>query len=143
MLFPNFIKLLYRLIGDSRVPLAEKALLIGSVAYVISPLDLIPDFIPFVGEIDDLYLVALVVLRLMTRTRSEVINSHWDGPGDLAQVVEKIAKAARYVLPKGVQRVILGKVVIAPGVSGGLVTSPGLPAESFEETKVPKQAGHN
>ena len=45
MLIPNFLKLLYRLFKDSRVPTAEKALLVGAIAYVISPLDLIPDVI--------------------------------------------------------------------------------------------------
>jgi uncharacterized membrane protein YkvA (DUF1232 family) len=133
MLFPNLIKLLYRLMGDSRVPLAEKALLVGVIAYVISPLDFIPDFIPFVGEVDDLYLVALVLLRLMTRTRGEVLNSHWDGPGDLARLVDRDCHRGALCIAKGVQRVLLGKVAIAPGVNGGIVTSPGLPPESFSE----------
>src|SRR5262245_36444599 len=62
LLIPNFLKLLVRLFKDKRVPLAEKAFLIGAVVYVISPLDFIPDVIPFVGQVDDLYLVALTLL---------------------------------------------------------------------------------
>ena len=57
-LIPNFLKLLFRLFKDGRVPATEKAFLIGAIAYVISPIDLIPDVIPFVGQVDDLYLVS-------------------------------------------------------------------------------------
>ncbi len=141
LLLPNFVKLLYRLLGDSRVPLAEKTLLLGVIAYVISPLDFIPDVIPFVGQVDDIYLVSLSLLRLLSRTSSEVLNSHWDGPGDVAVVVEKVATAARYVLPKRVQRVLLGKMTIAPNVKGGILTSPGIRESSPEAENQPiKQA---
>ena len=131
MLIPNFLKLLYRLFKDSRVPTAEKALLIGAIVYVISPLDLIPDFIPFIGEIDDLYLVALVLLRLMSRTDDDILREHWDGRGDLVSMIDKIVRAAQYVLPKRVQRILLGRVEIAPQVKGGLFSSPATP-ESIE-----------
>lgn len=134
MLIPNFLKLLYRLFKDSRVPTTEKALLIGTIIYVISPLDLIPDVIPFIGEIDDLYLVALVLLRLLSRTDDEVLRAHWDGRGDLAAIVNKMARAAQYVLPKRVQRILLGKVEIAPQIKGGLLSSPATP-ESIEAAR--------
>src|SRR5919109_964533 len=119
MLIPNFLKLLFRLFKDSRVPLAEKALLIGVIAYVISPLDLIPDFVPFVGQVDDLYLIALVVLRLLTRTSDDVLRAHWDGRGDLVATVDKIDRAARYILPKRIRNILLGRVEIAPQIKGG------------------------
>src|SRR5262245_46352505 len=73
MLIPNFLKLMGRLFKDSRVPMAEKAMLVGAIAYVISPLDLIPDVFPVIGQVDDLYLIALVVLRLLARTDDEVL----------------------------------------------------------------------
>src|SRR5262245_16801858 len=78
-LIPTFLKLLYRLFKDSRAPLAEKALLAGTIIYVVSPLDFIPDLFPFIGQVDDLYLVALVVLRLLSRTNEGVLREHWDG----------------------------------------------------------------
>ena len=129
MLIPNFLKLLGRLFRDPRVPTTEKALLVGAIIYVISPIDLIPDFIPFIGEIDDLYLVALVLLRLMARTDDDVLRQHWDGRGDLASIVDKILRAAQYVLPKRVQRILLGRVEIAPQIKGGLLSSPAVPAD--------------
>ena len=124
MLIPNFLKLMGRLFKDSRVPMAEKAMLIGAIVYVISPLDLIPDVIPFIGQVDDLYVISLVVLRLLARTDDDILNEHWDGRGDLASVVNKIARAAQYVLPKRMQRILLGRVDIAPKIKGGLISSP-------------------
>ena len=129
MLIPNFLKLLGRLFRDSRVPTTEKALLVGTIIYVISPIDLIPDFIPFIGEIDDLYLVSVVLLRLLARTDDNVLREHWDGRGDLSAIVDKIVRAAQYVLPKRVQRILLGKVEIAPQIKGGLMSSPATPED--------------
>lgn len=127
-LIPNLLKLLYRLFKDKRVPTTEKALLLGAIIYVISPLDLIPDVIPFIGEVDDLYLVALTVIRLLNYAPASVIREHWDGSGDIAGVVDKIVRAAQYVLPKRVQRILLGRVEIAPKVlKGGVLASPAAP----------------
>jgi uncharacterized membrane protein YkvA (DUF1232 family) len=136
MLIPNFLKLLYRLFKDSRVPLAEKALLIGVIAYVISPLDLILDLVPFVGQVDDLYLIALVLLRMLTRTSDDILREHWDGRGDLAATVDKIERAARYVLPKRIRNILLGRVEIAPQIKGGLLSSPPAPEEIEVERKI-------
>jgi uncharacterized membrane protein YkvA (DUF1232 family) len=139
MLIPNFLKLLYRLFKDSRAPLAEKALLAGTIVYIISPLDFIPDLVPFIGQVDDLYLAALVVLRLLARTNSDVLREHWDGGGDLASLVSGIESAARYVLPKTVQRILLGHVEIAPQVKGGLLASPSAPDDIEAERRVRKK----
>jgi uncharacterized membrane protein YkvA (DUF1232 family) len=131
MLIPNFLKLLFRLFKDSRVPMTEKAMLIGTIIYIVSPIDLLPDVIPFIGQVDDLYLAALVLLRLLSRTDDDVLREHWDGRGDLASVVDKIIRAAQYVLPKRVQRILLGRVEIAPQVKGGVISSPAVP-DDFE-----------
>ncbi|MGE0102326.1 MAG: YkvA family protein [Blastocatellales bacterium] len=132
LLIPNFVKLLARLFKDSRVPMAEKALLVGTIAYVISPLDFIPDLIPFVGQVDDLYLIAIVLLRMLGRTDDDVLREHWDGTGDLVGVVDRISWAAQYVLPKRIRHILLGRVEIAPQVKGGLLSSPSRP-EPIEE----------
>ena len=138
MLIPNFLKLLGRLFRDSRVPKTEKALLVGAIIYVISPIDLIPDFIPFIGEIDDLYLVSLVLLRLLARTDDNILREHWDGRGDVSSIVDKILRASQYVLPKRVQRILLGKVEIVPQIKGGLFSSPAVP-EDIEAAREKQQ----
>ena len=54
---PNFARLYWRLFRDRRVPILPKALLVLTLVYVVSPLDVIPDFIPVIGEMDDVVVV--------------------------------------------------------------------------------------
>lgn len=138
-LIPNFLKLLYRLFKDKRVPMAEKALLVGAIAYVVSPLDILPDVMPFLGQVDDLYLIALVTLRLFSRTGDEVLREHWDGAGDLVKLVDRIAGAARYVLPQRIQRILLGRVEIAALLKDGGVLSSPASGDSVKETPAAKR----
>lgn len=126
LLLPRLVKLLYRLMTDSRVPMAEKALLLGAITYVITPLDFIPDLLPFIGQVDDIYLVSLVILRLLNRTDRDLLEQYWEGPGDLGKLVDRVVTASQYVLPKKIRKVLIDRVVVAPKVAGGLLSSPGL-----------------
>ena len=114
MFLPNMFMLLGRLIKDSRVPIAEKALFAAAIVYVIMPLDFIPDIFPFIGQVDDLYLVALTLLRLINRTDETVIREHWSGGGDVVKLADSIAGIAPMLLPKRVARVLSSKVELAP-----------------------------
>ncbi len=114
MFLPNMFMLLGRLIKDSRVPIAEKALFGAAIVYVIMPLDFIPDIFPFIGQVDDLYLVALTLLRLINRTDETVIREHWSGGGDVVKLADSIAGIAPMLLPKRVARVLSSKVELAP-----------------------------
>lgn len=138
-LIPNFLKLLYRLFKDHRAPVAEKALLAGTIIYVISPLDFIPDLMPFIGQVDDIYLVSLVVLRLLSRTNGDVLREHWDGGSDLVGLVGRVEKAARYFLPRRIREILLGRVEIAPQVKGGLFASPAAPEDIEIERRIRKK----
>jgi uncharacterized membrane protein YkvA (DUF1232 family) len=113
MFLPNFVMLLGRLLKDSRVPLAEKALFAAAIVYVISPLDFIPDVFPFIGQVDDLYVVALSLLRLINRTDVSIVRQHWSGGGDIAALAEMIANLAPKFLPKRVSRVLTSRVELA------------------------------
>ena len=114
MFLPNMFMLLGRLIKDSRVPIAEKTLFAAAIVYVIMPLDFIPDIFPFFGQVDDLYLVALTLLRLINRTDETVIREHWSGGGDVVKLADSIAGIAPMLLPKRVARVLSSKVELAP-----------------------------
>ena len=114
MFLPNMAMLLGRLLKDSRVPTAEKALVLGAIVYVISPIDLIPDMLPFIGQIDDLYVVALVLLRLINRTDETVVRQHWSGGGDIVSLADSIANIAPKFLPKRIARVLTSRVELAP-----------------------------
>src|SRR5437773_7855074 len=63
---PNFLRLLFGLITDRRVATVDKLLVFGAIAYIITPIDLIPDFIPFIGEVDDVYLLVIALQRLIS-----------------------------------------------------------------------------
>jgi uncharacterized membrane protein YkvA (DUF1232 family) len=114
MFLPNMVLLMGRLLKDSRVPMAEKALFAAAIVYVISPLDLIPDVFPFIGQVDDLYVVALVLLRLVNRTDESVVRQHWSGGGDIIALANSIANIAPKLLPRRVARIITSRVELTP-----------------------------
>src|SRR5215218_3635579 len=100
MFLPNMVKLLGKLLTDSRVPTVEKALFVAAIVYVISPIDFIPDIFPFIGQVDDVYVVALTLLRLVNRTDERIVREHWSGGGDIVALADSIAKVAPMLLPK-------------------------------------------
>jgi len=114
MFLPNMVVLLGRLLKDARVPAAEKALFFAAIVYVISPLDLIPDVFPFIGQVDDLYVVALVLLRLISKTDEGIVRQHWTGGGDIVALADSIAAIAPKFLPKRISRVLTSRVELAP-----------------------------
>jgi uncharacterized membrane protein YkvA (DUF1232 family) len=110
MFLPNMFKLLGKLLKDSRVPTTEKLLVAGAILYVVMPLDFIPDVIPFIGQVDDTYLVVLTLLRLINRTDESIIREHWTGGGDIVSLAGSIANIAPMLLPKRVARVLSSEV---------------------------------
>src|SRR4051794_31315914 len=114
MFLPNLFTLLLRLIRDPRVPKAEKALFGAAIVYVISPLDFIPDVFPFIGQVDDLYVVVLCLLRLINRTDDSVVRELWQGRGDIVVLADTIAGLAPRFLPRRIARVITSRVEMAP-----------------------------
>jgi uncharacterized membrane protein YkvA (DUF1232 family) len=110
MFFPNLVLLLLSLLRDARVSSADKAILAGTIIYVIAPIDVIPDFIPFVGQIDDSYLVAISILRLLNRASREVVLEHWKGDYDIKSIVTSLSRVAEYFLPKRMKNVLRGRI---------------------------------
>ena len=88
LLLPNLALLLKDLIRDPRVPRSSKVLLWIGVVWVASPIDLIPEFIPFLGPLDDAVVVALILRRLVKTAGREVIEEHWRGdPATIARLM--------------------------------------------------------
>lgn len=115
LFIPNMLLLCARLLTDSRVPTTERALVAGAIVYAVIPFDLIPDMIPFIGQIDDAYLIALTLLRLMERTDPKVVREHWRGGGDVVELVGAAALLAAKFLPPRIRRVLTSRVEVAPG----------------------------
>jgi uncharacterized membrane protein YkvA (DUF1232 family) len=103
---PNFLRLLGGLLTDLRVALTDKLLVAGAVAYILLPLDFIPDFIPFLGEVDDVFLLVIALQRLIANAGRAVVLDHWMGdPKQLASLdLERVLAAAAFFLPRRVRR---------------------------------------
>jgi uncharacterized membrane protein YkvA (DUF1232 family) len=143
MFFPNMVILCARLMIDSRVPRTERALFAAAIIYAIIPFDFIPDMIPFVGQIDDLFLISMTLLRLIDRTDDRIVREHWRGGGDIVQLAESVATVAPLLIPRRISRVLLSRVRPTAEGTGLLVN-----ASKFEPLLVevpergkPKQSG--
>ncbi|MGE5415203.1 MAG: YkvA family protein [Acidobacteriota bacterium] len=109
MYIPNFLKLMYGLVSDPRVKFQEKALLGATIAYVLSPIDLIPDIIPFLGQVDDLLLVSLVVLRFLEQSGQDVVLQYWKGRRSLLDLTVNTLKLSAFFIPPAIYDKIIKK----------------------------------
>ena len=102
---PNYLKLLFGLLRDRRVSTVDKLLVAGAIAYVLSPFDLIPDFIPFLGEVDDVFLLVTALQRLIANAGRQVALDHWTGDvSELADLnLKRVLSAAAFFLPGGMK----------------------------------------
>jgi len=146
MFLPNLVALSGRLMTDRRVPAADKALFAGAILYAAMPFDFIPDMIPFVGQVDDAYLISLALLRLIRHTNADVVREHWSGGGDVVELAEAIVGLAPKFLPKRILRVLSAKVETVPEDLDGLIravrkSEPLLVASSEEDELRPAAAG--
>ncbi len=110
LFIPNLVRLLLSLLRDARVSNADKAILAGTIIYVIAPIDVIPDFIPFIGLVDDSYLIAISVMRLLNRADRAVVMDHWKGDLNIKDLVTSIARIAEFFLPQRLRNVLRGRI---------------------------------
>ena len=78
-LIPNLLILFKGLLGDPAVARSSKILLGAAVVWLVSPIDLVPEFIPVAGPLDDAIVAALVLRHVLRRTDPEVLKRHWRG----------------------------------------------------------------
>jgi uncharacterized membrane protein YkvA (DUF1232 family) len=88
---PDCIVLMRRLLADPRVPRRRKFLVVMLVGYLALPFDLIPDFIPVAGQLDDAIIVAWVLRRVLRGGNRALLAEHWPGPERSLAVVSRIA----------------------------------------------------
>ena len=77
---PDCIVLVTRLVRDPRVPRRRKLLLLVLVGYLALPFDLVPDFIPVAGQLDDVIIVALVLRSFVRSGDRDLVRELWPGP---------------------------------------------------------------
>jgi uncharacterized membrane protein YkvA (DUF1232 family) len=88
---PDCIVLFRGLLSDQRVSRAPKLLMLGLVAYLAMPFDLVPDFIPVAGQLDDVILVALVLRAVLRSAGVGPVRDHWRGPEASLNAVLRLA----------------------------------------------------
>lgn len=94
LFLPQLLKLLYALMRDPRVPPRNKAIVAMVAGYLLLPFDIIPDFIPFIGQADELVLVAFALDQMLNRVPEEIVLEHWEGDTDVLEVVREVLEVA-------------------------------------------------
>ena len=109
---PDLFHLSCRLLFDKKVPAKVKGALVGAIAYVIYPIDLIPDAIPIAGWIDDLVVMAMGLNHFFNTEDKKVfdaIHHYWQGEGDVFETIKhilEVANEAATFLPKQIMSII-------------------------------------
>src|SRR5215472_10211391 len=93
LFLPRLARMIVSLLGDGEVPVAAKIALGAVAVYLASPVDLIPDFIPFIGYLDDLVLAAIVVDGVLSYVDRSLLLKYW--PGSATSLDAAAAKARR------------------------------------------------
>jgi uncharacterized membrane protein YkvA (DUF1232 family) len=90
---PDCVVLFSRLLRDRRLPRRHRLLVAALIPYLALPIDLIPDFVPVAGQLDDAVLVAFV-LRRVARRNPQLVREHWPGPASSLAFVLRLAGAS-------------------------------------------------
>lgn len=105
-LLPDIFVLLLRLSINGRVKASLKVFIGAILAYLLLPVDIIPDFIPFIGYVDDLVLAVYGLDLIFNRIDNEVLYDNWSGDEDLLHVIQVIIGKAEHLLDRGVLKKI-------------------------------------
>ena len=90
---PDCIVLLRRLIADPRVPRRRKLALVLLVGYLVLPIDLVPDFVPVLGQLDDVLVAALALRYALGGAGEALLREHWPGPAESLALVLRVARS--------------------------------------------------
>jgi uncharacterized membrane protein YkvA (DUF1232 family) len=92
-MIPDCIVLVTRLAREPRAPRRRKLLLLALVAYLSMPFDLVPDFVPVAGQLDDAIIVALVLRHFVRAGGESLIRELWPGPERSLALILRLAQA--------------------------------------------------
>ncbi len=108
LLIPNIVKLLARITRDPRVSVKRKTFAAAALVYVVSPIDLIPDFIAGIGQLDDLIVVAIALNHLIDGAGREIVEEHWDGSEDSLDLVLAATEWGAEIVPRPLRKLLPG-----------------------------------
>lgn len=90
-LLPDLLRLIRRLLADGTVAVGVRVRLALLLAYLLSPIDLVPDFLPVIGYADDVVIVALVLRSVVARAGVQAVERHWPGTPQGLELILKLA----------------------------------------------------
>lgn len=102
MFLPDFFVLFTRLLLDERVKTSDKAFIGGIIAYLIMPFDIIPDFIPVIGYVDDIAVVIYGLNMLLNHIEKQIIIDNWSGEEDVLKLVQNLTVKISNAMNKNV-----------------------------------------
>ena len=88
---PDCIVLSRRVLADDRTPRSRRALIFALIAYLAMPFDLVPDFIPVAGQLDDAILVAIVLRSVLRTGGPDLLSERWPGPKASRDLISRLA----------------------------------------------------
>lgn len=100
---PAYARLSAALARDPRIPRSAKAMLVAGGAYLVSPIDLVPGFIPVAGQLDDLYVVLMGLRQAIRTSPPAVIEEHFERVGLPTTIVDEDLRAIRTFVRRGVR----------------------------------------
>jgi uncharacterized membrane protein YkvA (DUF1232 family) len=106
LIVPHLGVLLFRLLRDPRVSRRRKLVAAAAAVYFASPIDVIPDFVPFVGSIDDLIFVGFAIHLLLRSVPEAVQRSYWEGNDDTLDVVRALSAWGAEMVPRPLRRLL-------------------------------------
>jgi uncharacterized membrane protein YkvA (DUF1232 family) len=114
LLLPDLTVLLMRLLRDPRVSLGDKAVALLGLGYVLSPIDLLPEILlgP-IGLLDDLFVVAATLSRLLNHVHPDVVRSHWSGKGDALDAIQRVTQWTESFVKRRLRGLVRG--LLGPG----------------------------
>jgi len=110
---PRIALLVPKLLADDRVPRRTKLALTGLVLYLASPWDIIPDFIPGAGQLDDVIILLLFVDGILNQADDNILVEHWTGEIETLRRVQSFSRTLSEWTPAGVKSYLFGKAVAA------------------------------
>lgn len=108
LMIPNIVKLLSRIARDPRVSVKRKAFAAAAMLYVVSPIDLIPDFVVGIGRFDDMIVVAIALNHLIDGAGRALVEEHWDGSADSLDLVLAATEWGAEIVPGPLRRLLSG-----------------------------------
>lgn len=102
--FKDLKKFLFDVANDERIPGRDKKVLLAMIALMISPIDLIPDWIPLFGLLDDLILLSIILDYFFTVLDSQILLSHYPWGMKSFANLRKIARAMQFFVPRFIKK---------------------------------------